>query len=97
MDYWKWVLDYNGTPHPSDGRYLTDVFTEESIDFIERHKSEPFFLYLAYNAPHSPFQAPEELIEKYESTGKFTKAVSALYAMIERMDEGIGKIVESLQ
>ncbi len=36
--------------------YITDVFGEKSVDFIDRHKDDPFFLYSAFNAPHSPFQ-----------------------------------------
>jgi len=96
MGYYKWILDYNGKPCPSDGRYLTDVFTQESIEFIKRHKNEQFFLYLAYNAPHFPLQAPEDLIEKYQNTGKINTKVSILYAMIEQMDTGIGKIMETL-
>jgi len=47
MDYYQWVLDRNGSPEPSDGRYLTDVFTAEACDFIHRHREEPFLLYLA--------------------------------------------------
>ena len=97
MDFWNWVLDYNGSPNTADGRYLTDVFTEEALSFIDRHKSEPFFLYVPYNAPHDPLQAPEGLISKYEDREKFTPPVSRIYAMIERMDSGIGRILESLK
>lgn len=96
MDYWKWVIDENGQSCPYDGRYLTDVFTTEAIKFIHNHQRKPFFLYLAYNAPHRPFQSPPELFEKYHKTGKFTKAVSHIYAMIERMDTGIGEILDVL-
>jgi len=97
MDYWQWVLDVNGRPRAPDGRYLTDVFTQASLDFVERHKSEPFFLYLAYNTPHSPLQAPEALVGRYQETGKFTEAVSTIYAMIEQMDIGIGRLLEKLE
>lgn len=97
MDYWQWVLDYNGTPRPSDCRYLTDVFSQEAVEFVRRHRKEPFFLYLAYNAPHAPLQAPEELVERYRRTGELTIAVSAIYAMIERMDAGIGQLNEALE
>ncbi len=96
MDYYRWVLDYNGKPKPSDGRYLTDVLTEESIGFIRRHRAEPFFLHVAYNAPHSPLQAPSQLIERYRQTGKLNRTVSTIYAMIEQMDTGVGRIVSLL-
>ena len=60
QDYYDWRLEYNDLVKRADGRYLTDVFTEEAVKFIERHKDEPFFLYVPYNAPHGPLQAPEE-------------------------------------
>lgn len=52
------------------GEYLTDVITDHAIEFIEQqdsayHGRKPFFLYLAFNAPHSPLQAPQEVIDKY--------------------------------
>lgn len=96
MDYWQWVLDENGQSKQADGRYLTDVFTQEAIDFIKSHQHYAFFLYLAYNAPHRPFQSPLDLFKKYYAMG-FTKAVSHIYAMIERMDMGIGKILGLLE
>jgi len=97
QDYYLWRLDYNGKIYRSDGRYLTDVFTEEAVQFIRRHRKEPFFLHLTYNAPHFPFQAPEEEVEPFLEEGKFTKAVSLLYAMIQRMDKGVGRILEELK
>ncbi len=97
MDYWQWVLDDNGRVRRADGRHLTDVFTDESIKFIQRHKKSPFFLYISYNAPHSPFQGPEELIQKYEKNESLTRQVSILYAMIEQIDTGVGKILEILR
>jgi len=97
MDYYDWVLDYDGRPLRSDGRYLTDVFTDEAIGFISRHSSESFFLHVAYNAPHAPLQAPEEDVRPYAETGRFNPGVSALYGMIARMDRGIGRIVATLR
>jgi len=47
-DYYKWRLDRNGQFEMSDGRYLTDVLTQEAIGFIQRHQSEPFFLMVPY-------------------------------------------------
>ncbi len=96
-DYYQWYLDYNKNIVKSDGRYLTDVFTQEAIDFIRRHRREPFFLHLAYNAPHFPFQALDEDLKPFIEKGKFTKAVSLIYAMIYRMDKGISAILEELK
>lgn len=97
MDYYQWALDVNGETKYADGRYLTDVFTDASIDFIQDHAEEPFFLYLAYNAPHTPFQAPEPMIQYYRDMQRFNEPVSTLYAMIEQMDAGIGRIVSKLE
>jgi len=96
MDYWRWTLDANGAARPADGSYLTDAFTWEATAFIERHRQEPFFLYLAYNAPHSPFQAPDELVDRYRQRGDLSDTVCRIYAMIERMDEGIGRILKTV-
>lgn len=97
QDYYDWRLDYNGRVYRSDRRYLTDVFTEEAILFLRRHSHEPFFLHLAYNAPHFPFQAPPEALAAVRRRGPLTTAVSTIYAMIERMDKGIGRILAELK
>ena len=96
MDYYDWTLDRNGTPVPGDGRYLTDVFTSEAIDFVDGCDGDPFFLYLAYNAPHAPLQGPDELVAHYQGFG-LNPAVATLYAMIESMDRGIGQLVAKLE
>ncbi len=96
MDYYNWSLDRNGNTERADGRYLTDVFSNEAVSFIDEHHDDPFFLYLAYNAPHGPLQAPDELIHKYRETGEVTEEVARLYAMIEAMDAGIGQVLNAL-
>jgi len=96
-DYYNWRLDYNNTVRRGDGRYLTDVFTEEAMQFIRRHRSEPFFLHLTYNAPHTPLEAPLEEIQPFLATGQFNKGVSMIYAMIHRMDSGIAQISDTLK
>ncbi len=96
QDYWEWALDYNGRLEKSDGRYLTDVFTEEALAFINRHKTEPFFLHLSYNAPHFPLQCPKEDIAVFAES-RNTPEVNTVYGMIHRMDKGILKILETLE
>jgi arylsulfatase A len=95
--YWDWRLDRNGSFAPADGRYLTDVFTEEAIAFIRRHRHERYFLFVAYSAPHYPFEAPDEEVAPFAETGRFTSGVSAVYAMIHRMDAGIAAILEEIE
>lgn len=94
-DYYRYYLRRNDSLDEGDGRYMTDVLTEEAVAFIDRHKAQPFFLNLAYSAPHSPFQAPEERIRPYREQG-LNRIVATTYAMIEMMDEGIGRVLEKL-
>jgi arylsulfatase A-like enzyme len=96
-NFYDYKLDYNGKRAKSDGSYMTDVFTEEAIQFIRRHKHDPFFLKVSYNAPHWPLQCPEEDVKPFRDTGKFSEEVSTLYGMIYRMDKGIARILEELR
>ena len=96
QDYWEWTLERDRAPFAADGRYRTDVFTSGAIDYIERHRNEPFFLHLAYNAPHFPFQAPEAEIDQFLKPG-VSRRVATIYAMIQRVDLGIGRILQTLE
>ena len=84
---------YRGLKPIQEKGYLTTRITEEAVDFIDRHKDEPFFLYVAYNAVHSPPEAPEEDIKQV--TGDETR--DTLMAMIKHLDMGVGEIVHSLK
>ncbi len=84
---------YRGLKPIKEEGYLTTRITEEAVDFIDRHKEEPFFLYVAYNAVHSPPEAPEEDIKRV--TGDKTR--DTLMAMIKHLDMGVGEIVSSLK
>ena len=81
------------------GEYLTDRLTDEAIKFIEQNQRKPFFLYLPHFAVHIPLNAKAELIEKYKGAAKpgdgQTNAVYA--AMIESLDESVGRILEKLE
>ena len=96
MDYFDWWIEYSGRVEKSDGRYLTDVFTEAAVDFIRRRRQEPFFLSVMYNAPHSPLQAPEVAAQPYIDAG-LSPGVAITYAMNEIMDAGVGRILETLE
>lgn len=96
QDYFDWRLDRNGRFEKADGRYLTDVFTEEAVGFIDRHRDEPFFLHLTYNAPHFPLQAPDGDVTPFRETGRFTEGVSQIYGKISRVDQGMERILQKL-
>lgn len=95
--YVDYHLDTNGHVTKSDGRYITDVFTDEAVGFIRRHAREPFVLLLMYSAPHYPFHALEEDLAPFRDTGTFTNAVSQIYGMIRCMDRGIGRVLDELE
>lgn len=82
-------------PEREGDEYLTDRLGRQSVEFIERHKDEPFFLYLAFNAPHSPMQAKKSL--KDEVYHIKTEAYSLYAAMTISMDQNIGKVIEALE
>jgi arylsulfatase A len=81
------------------GEYLTDRLTAEAERFIEQHKDAPFFLYLAHYAVHIPMKAKAELIAKYRASPRAERGQNnpVYAAMIESMDESIGRVVRKLE
>ena len=75
--------------------YLTDAFAREAVSFIDKHKSDPFFLYLAFNAVHTPMEATEDRLKKFDSIANKQRRTYA--AMTLAMDEGIGKVLDKLR
>ena len=76
-----------------NGKYMTERITDKSIDFIRRHKDEPFMLYVAYNAPHYPMHAPEKYMKRFSHL-PWDRQVMA--AMISAVDDGVGEIKNEL-
>jgi arylsulfatase A-like enzyme len=80
--------------------HATDLFTQWSVDYIQKQaqSNQPFFLYLAYNAPHFPVQPPKEWLDKVlmKNPGINEKRAK-LVALIEHLDDGIGKVVDALK
>ena len=69
-DYFNWRLEYNQSVRRADGRYLTDLWADEAVDFINRHAHEPFFLHVTFNAPHTPLEAPWEETQPFLEIGQ---------------------------
>ena len=89
----------NGNTITPEG-HATDLFTQWAVDYIKERKgkTKPFFLYLAYNAPHTPIQPPKEWVEKVKEREKgITDRRAKLVALIEHMDDGIGKVIDALE
>ena len=76
-------------------RYLTFAIRDEAAAFMTKNRNNPFFLYLAFNAPHEPFQAPRAYYEMHDDTPDENKRV--YYSMIHALDDAIGDLMESLK
>lgn len=95
-NYFDTVLENaNREPVETSG-FITDVLTFGALDFIEAYRTQPFFLYVSYNAPHSPFQVPDLYFDKYKERGLDDKTAS-VYGMVENIDDGVGRIMRRLR
>lgn len=84
-----------GTTKVSEPGYLTDAFGREAVKFIERRHREPFFLYLAFNAVHTPMEADDDRLAKFTSIAKKQRQTYA--AMLSAMDDAVGKVQATLR
>lgn len=104
-DYWKHTRGGQNYMRLNEEKiqptgHATDLFTEWSIASMERRAKEakPWFQFLAYNAPHDPIQPPPQWLEKVKQREKgITDKRAALVALIEHMDDGIGRVLEALE
>ncbi len=82
----------------SGSDYLTDYLTDKAIEFIDKSKDEPFFLYFAYHVPHTPIQGREDLVAKFSKKVR-TDAIHknpTYAAMVASMDQSVGRVLERL-
>jgi len=93
--------------------YCSDIFTDEALRFIRSEKDKPFFVYLAFNAPHTPLQVPEKYESMYKNlnpddfskipgspknmTAKDLDAARKIYGMMTNVDENIGRLMDELK
>ena len=83
-----------GTEPVKELDYTTDAFGREAVSFIERNKAKPWFLYLAFNAVHTPLQATDDRLAKFpDITDKHRKTYDA---MMLAMDDAVGKVRQKL-
>jgi len=76
-------------------KYLTDAFADRAVAFIKRQKSQPFFLYLAFNAVHTPMQTTDKYLARFPHIVDRQRRTYA--AMLSAMDDGIGKTLAALR
>ena len=77
-----------------ESEYLTDALSREAVNYIKKYKDRPFFMYLAYNAPHSPLQATEKYLSRYNHIQQKKRKTYA--AMVSAVDDGVGAILKCL-
>jgi len=98
-DYYDWINMENGQ-FTKQEQYVTKVSTNKSIEWIRSQKEDkPWFLWLAYNAPHTPFHAPPIEMHSQGDLKEYSKGVNPLkyyLAAIEAMDYQIGKLISSI-
>ncbi|HIK93178.1 MAG TPA: N-acetylgalactosamine 6-sulfate sulfatase [Planctomycetes bacterium] len=91
--YRTWILS-DHTPVKTT-RYLTDEFSNAAVSFVSSNKDYPFFLFLSYNAPHTPLQATTKYIDRFPNiTDKKRKTYAA---MVSAVDDGVGRVLSKLR
>jgi arylsulfatase A-like enzyme len=76
-------------------KYLTDALSDEAVAFVKRHEKDPFFLYLTYNAPHTPQQASDQYLSRFASIADPMRQKYA--AMVSAVDDGVGRLLAALR
>ncbi len=109
--YFDPVLQHNGKSEKARG-YCSDVFAAAAAAFIEQNRDRPFFVYLAFNAPHTPLQVPDSYYQPYKkmdlSPGEFPQVghalagkpdpdvVARIYGMVTNIDDNVGRLLAKL-
>jgi arylsulfatase A-like enzyme len=96
-DYYRWQLTEDGITHLQT-TYITEAFTDLAIDWVNS-QSKPWFLWLAYTAPHTPFHVPPNSMHRQGTLPEYTAGMDATpyyMAAIEAMDFQIGRLLDNL-
>lgn len=101
-DYYRYNY-FDGTYCLRDGLepvqaegYLTDLISQRAVKFVQQHAKEPFFLYVPYNAVHSPYQPPNRPLPAVTKEGMYDGDRAGYAAMLEKVDEGVGLLLAEL-
>jgi arylsulfatase A-like enzyme len=95
-DYFDDTYWHNGKPQAYKG-YCTDVFFGEAMRFIENNRKKPFFLYLATNAPHAPYNVPLEYLNLYKDVPNLDERFQRFYGMITNIDDNMKRLEDKLK
>jgi arylsulfatase A-like enzyme len=89
------AVQFNGGRPFHAGEYLTDYLSDQAVAAIQANRNRPFFLYLAYSAPHTPYQATQQ---DYDALGAMKDRKVRVYgAMIRSLDRGVGEVMAALK
>lgn len=100
IDRFLWIygndaVQWNGSQRFHVSEYMTDYFSNNAVRAIDANRNRPFFMYLAYNAPHTPLQAKKS---DYDALSAIKDHKTRVYgAMIRALDRGVGKVLASLK
>lgn len=104
-EYFDPPLEHNGRPVRGKG-YIADDLTDHALAFIEQHRERPFFCYVPYNTPHSPFAVPESFWQRFQNKPIAQQATEAdqesldvtrcALAMCENLDWNVGRVLRRL-
>jgi hypothetical protein len=101
--YFDPVLLHNGRVESRTG-YCSDIFTGAAIDYIRAHRRDPFFVYLAFNCPHTPLQVPDSYVAPYRAPKPAGQAqppsigevAAKVYGMVANIDENLDRLLKEL-
>ncbi len=85
---------YEGRKPVAEPAYLTDVLADRAVEYVKRKRTQPFFLYLAFNAVHTPLEATDKYLKRFAHIRDETRRTYA--AMLSAMDDGIGRTLDAL-
>jgi arylsulfatase A-like enzyme len=105
-EYFDPPLEHNGQPVRGKG-YIVDVCTDQALDFIERHRDQPFFCYIPFTTPHSPWAVPDEDWQRFRDKPILQTATDpqrenvaetrCALAMLENQDRNVGRVLRKLE
>ncbi|HYF35028.1 MAG TPA: sulfatase-like hydrolase/transferase, partial [Prosthecobacter sp.] len=105
-EYFDPALEHNGQPIRGKG-FIADDLTNHAIGFIEKHKDKPFFCYVPYNTPHSPFAVPDEYWQRFkdkdivktdrDADKEVLDETRCVLAMCENLDWNVGRVLKRLE
>ncbi len=94
-NYFDTELQHNGGPVKTKG-YINDVLTDAALKWIDENHSRPFFCYIPYNTPHTPFQVPDEYYDAGKARG-LNDILASAYGMCKNLDDNIGRVLALLE